>query len=180
MEIKNITTERYNLRKVEKTDCNDIYVILSNTEIIKYLNMDLHTSKQDTLRLIENYLEEYQKGEKFPFAIIEKDTNNFVGVFLIKLDLYDEDCFEFTIYLNKNHWGKGIYTEVLPYMVKFAFEEIKTGNFRGFVKEKNKASSKVLAKSGFILEKVFKVPGLEGKIESYLITKEQYENNIKS
>lgn len=180
MKIENINTKRYILRKVEKEDCDAIYKILSDKDVIENLNMNLHTSKQDTLNLIENYLEEFEKGLKYPFAIIEKDTNSFVGVFLIKLDLYDEDCFEFTIYLNKAHWGKGIYTEVLPYMIKFAFEEIKTGNFRGFVMEKNSASSKVLSRSGFILEKVFEVPGLEEKIESYLITKEQYENNIKS
>ena len=180
MEIKKIVTQRYILRKVEKEDCYEIYKILSNKEVIENLNMELHNSKQDTLNLIDDYLKEYEKGFKFPFAIIEKDTNDFVGVFLIKLDLYDEDCFEFTIYLNKSYWGRGIYTEVLPHMIKFAFEEIKTGNFRGFVMEKNGASSKVLSKSGFVLEKVFEVPGLEGKIESYLITKEQYENNIKS
>ena len=180
MKIENINTERFILRKVEKEDCNEIFEILSDVKGNENLNMDLHTSKQDTLNLIEDYLEEYEKGFKFPFAILEKDTNTLVGVFLIKLDLYDEDCFEFTIYINKSHWGKGIYTEVLPYMIKFAFEEIKTGNFRGFVMEKNKASSKVLLKSGFDLEKVFEVPGLEGKIESYLITKEQYEKNIKS
>jgi len=180
VKIENIATERYVLRKVKKEDFNEIYNILKDSEVIENLNMDLHTSPKDTLKLIEDYLKEYGKGLKFPFAIIEKETSAFVGVFLIKLDLYDEDCFEFTIYLNKSHWGRGIYTEVLPHMIKFAFEEIKTGNFRGFVKEKNKASSKVLSRSGFILEKVFEVPGLEGKIESYLITKEQYEKNIKS
>lgn len=180
MEIKNIVTKRYILRKVEKEDCDGMYDILSDLEVNENLNMDLHISKQDTLDLIKDYLTEYEKGLKFPFAIIEKETDTFVGVFLIKLDLYDEDCFEFTIYLNKAHWGKGIYTEILPYMIKFAFEEIKTGNFRGFVMEKNVASSKVLSRSGFVLEKVFEVPGLEGKIESYLMTKEQYENNIKS
>lgn len=61
-----------------------------------------------------------------------------------------------------------MYTEVLPYMTEFAFKDIGTGNFRGFVMEKNKASSRVLEKCGFELEKIFEVPGLEGKIISYL------------
>ena len=62
-------------------------------------------------------------------------------------------------------------------MTAFSFDEIKTGNFRGFVMEKNIASAKVLEKCGFKLEKIFDVPGLEGKILSFLMTKEDYLNN---
>ena len=84
------------------------------------------------------------------------------------------DCFEFTIYLDKRHWGKGIYTEVLSYMTEVVFDDIHTGNFRGFVMERNVASSRVLEKCGFELEKIFEVPGIEGKIISYLMTSQNY------
>ena len=176
MKIEEINTERYILRKIEKSDCDDVYRLLSNPDIVENLNMNIHTKKEDTESLIEDYLKELKEGKKYPYAIIEKDTKKFIGVFLIKLDLYDEDCFEFTIYLDKDFWGRGIYTEVLPCMEEVAFEKIKTGNFRGFVMEKNKASSRVLEKCDFLLEKVFEVPGIEGKIESYLITKDEYFN----
>ena len=169
--MKEKITQRFILRKVKKEDNKEIFKILSDTETIENLNMDIHKTIEDTNKMLENYLKENEEGTKFPYAIIEKETNNFIGVFLIKLDLYDEDCFEFTIYLKKEYWGKGIYTEVLPYMTEAAFEE---GNFRGFVMEKNVASSRVLEKCNFKLEKVFEVPGLEGKIKSYLITKEDY------
>lgn len=172
--MKEKITQRFILRKVKKEDNKEIFKILSDTETIENLNMDIHKTIEDTNKMLENYLKENEEGTKFPYAIIEKGTNNFIGVFLIKLDLYDEDCFEFTIYLKKEYWGKGIYTEVLPYMTEVAFEEVKTGNFRGFVMEKNVASSRVLEKCNFKLEKVFEVPGLEGKIKSYLITKEDY------
>ena len=172
--MKIIETDRFILRKVEKDDNNYIFEILCDEEVIQNLNMDIHKNIEDTNKLIEDYLLENMKGNKYPIAIVDKKTKKFIGVFLIKIDLFDEDCFEFTVYIGKKYWGKGIYTEVLPYMVKFAFEKIKTGNFRGFVMEKNIASSKVLEKSGFNLEKIFEVPGLDGKIISYLITKEEY------
>lgn len=173
--MKKIETKRFILREVKKEDAEKIYKILSNKNVIANLNMSIHEKIDDTYMLLNDYFSGLEKNTKFPYAIIEKNTNEFIGVFLIKLDLYDEDCFEFTIYLDENFWGKGVYTEVLPYMTKFTFEDIKTGNFRGFVMEKNKASSKVLEKYGFELERIFEVPGLEGKIISYLITKEKYE-----
>ena len=118
-----------------------------------------------------------QIGEKFPFAIIDSTTDTFVGVFLIKLDVFDDDCFEFTVYIKKEYWNHGVYSEILPHMVDFAFTTIKTGNFRGFVIINNKSSSKVLKKSGFRLEKTFTVAGLPEPIESYLITKQEYFNS---
>lgn len=170
-----IETNRFCLRKIELTDSNEVFKILSNPKIIENLNMNIHTSLEDTEKLIKDYLEELEKGNKYPYAIIDKNTQKLLGVFLIKLDLYDEDCYEFTVYINEESWGKGIYTEILPYMTRVAFEVVKTGNFRGFVMEKNKASCRVLEKCGFKLEKIFEVPGLNGKIYSYLKTKSDFE-----
>lgn len=172
--MKIIETKRFILRKVEVKDAEKIYSILSNEKVIETLNMDIQKSIDDTYKLLNSYFYELDKKTNFPFAIIDKESKEFIGVFLIKLDLYDEDCFEFTIYLDENYWGQGTYKEVLPYMIKFAFEDIGTGNFRGFVMEKNIASAKVLEKSGFVLEKVFEVPNIDGKILSFLITKEEY------
>ena len=174
--IDNIETKRFILRQVNINDNEDIFEILSNEKVIPNLNMDIHKSIEDTNNLIKEYEEGLEKNEKFPFAIIDKETKAFLGVFLVKLDLYDEDCYEFTIYLKEDYWGNGIYTEITPYMVKFAFEVINTGNVRGFVKESNIASRKVLEKLGFKLEKIFDVPGINQKIYSYLVINDDYED----
>lgn len=175
--MRTIKTNRFILRELKQEDINNVFEILSNPKVIENLNMKIHKSINDTKILFDEYFEELKKGTKFPYAIINKETEEFIGVFLIKLDLFDEDCFEFTIYLKQEFWGKGTYTEILPYMIKVAFKDIKTGNFRGFVKEKNIASCKVLEKVGFKLEKIFEVPNIEGKIISYLITKDDYNKN---
>ena len=172
--MRDIETKRFILRKVKMEDAEKIYKILSNEKVISTLNMEKHKSIGDTYNMLNSYEEEFSKKTKFPFAIINKETKEFIGVFLIKLDLYDDDCFEFTIYLDEQHWGKGTYKEVLPYMIKFAFEDICTGNFRGFVMEKNLVSAKTLENSGFNLEKIFKVPGINGNILSFLITRQEY------
>lgn len=171
----NIETKRFFLSKIMMEDADEVFKILSNPNIIANLNMEIHKSIDDTRKLIENYLLELKQKTKFPYKIINKKNGEFIGVFLNKLDLYDEDCFEFTIYLNEKYWGQGVYTEVLPYMIDSAFEVAKTGNYRGFVKEFNIASRKVLEKSNLKLEKIFNVPGIEEKIYSYLITKEEWE-----
>ena len=174
-----VETERLVLRKLTKDDSLDVFKILSDSETVKYLNLDAVNNVDDVIKLIEEYLNGYKEGNKFPFAIVDKNTNNFIGVFLIKLDIFDDDCFEFTVYIDKEFWNKGVYTEVLPKMIQFAFENIETGNFRGFVMKNNTASAKVLLKNNFKLEKSFTVEGLPEEIESYLMTKNFYYSNYR-
>jgi ribosomal-protein-alanine N-acetyltransferase len=170
-----IETNRFLLKKVERKYIENIFKILSDREVIENLNMKLLKSLDDTSKLLDEYEKGFEKKEKFPFEIIDKNTNEFIGVFLIKLDYYDEDCFEFTVYLDKKYWGNGVYSEVLPYMERFAFNNIKTNNVRGFVKEKNVVSRHVLEKYGYKLEKIFEVENIDGKIYSYL----KHKNNNK-
>ncbi len=175
-----IETDRFILKLFERENAEKVFNILKNPKVIENLNMNIHTSIDDSIKLIDEYYEGFKKHEKYPFEIIDKNTNEFLGVFLIKLDLFDEDCFEFTIYIDEKYWGMGIYSEVLPYMIKFSFENIGTGNFRGFVMDKNNTSKHVLEKCGFSLEKIFDVEGLDGKIYSYLIKKDDYFRDSQS
>ena len=172
--MNSIVTERFNLRKVDMTDDSEVFAILRDKEVTKYLNLPKIENVRDVRFLLTEYLDGNREGNKFPFAICDKESGKFRGVFLIKLDLFDEDCFEFTIYLKKDAWNKGIYSEVLPYMIHFCFNEIGTNNFRGFVMSNNTASAKVLLKNHFVLEKIFNVEGLTEKIESYLLTRDAY------
>lgn len=177
--IDRIDTKRFVLRKVLSQDRDYIFEILKDEETVKYLNLPKINTLSDVDEIIFEYLRAYEEGKKFPFAIVEKKTNDFVGVFLLKVDLFDEDCYEFTVYINKKHWNRGIYSEVLPEMVKFAFECIGTGNVRGFIMINNKSSARVLKKNSFCLEKTFPVEGLPELIESYLMTREYYNKYIK-
>lgn len=175
MQMRDIKTERLILRQTNLEDKENIFKVLSNPKVIENLNMNLHGNIDDTEKLLEDYFEGIKTGTKFPFTIIDSESGNFVGIFLLKVDLYNEEAFEFTIYLEEDFWGRGFYTEILPYMIELVFENIKTKNFRGYVMEKNISSRKVLEKSNFVLEKIFKVPGIEERIYSFLITKEGYE-----
>jgi len=178
MKLKDIETNRLILKQTTFEDRNEIFKLLSDEEVVRYLNLNIHLDIQDTDNLLKEYFEGMENNTKFPYTIIDKESKKFVGIFLIKLDLYNEEAFEFTIYLSKEFWGKGIYKEILPYMIKVAFEEIKTKNFRGYAKERNIASIKVLEKSNFILEKIFEVDGIEEKIYSFLITEEMYKRMV--
>lgn len=175
-----IETNRFLLNMLELEDHVRVYEILNDEEVTKYLNVGRIKSLDDAKNLVQDYLEGYKNGTKYPFAITSKDRNGLIGVFIIKLDLFDDDCFEFTVFIDKEYWNNGVYSEVLPYMTAVAFDVINTGNFRGFVMSSNRSSARVLIKNGFTLEKTFCVDGIADKIESYLLTHEQYKRGAGS
>ena len=180
LHINQIETNRFLLNMLELDDHVRVFEILNDEEVMRYLNVGRMETLDDARNLVQDYLEGYKAGTKYPFAITSKDENCLVGIFVIKLDLFDEDCFEFTVFIDRKYWNTGIYSEVLPYMTEVAFNVINTGNFRGFVMSNNKSSARVLLKNGFVLEKTFSVDGIADKIESYLLTYEQYMRGVNS
>lgn len=171
-----MNTDRLNLRLVDINDSTDIYNILSNDNVNQNLNMDKPKDINDINELINKYFKHYQDETYEPLAITLRDTNEFVGVFLFKLDLYNEDAYECTIYIDEKFWNKGITTEVMKFMVNYFFNNYKQSNFRGYIMEKNTASARVFEKCNFKLERIFKVDGIDGNILSYLMTREDYFN----
>ena len=171
-----MNTDRLNLRLVDINDSTDIYNILSNDNVNQNLNMDKPKDINDINELINKYFKHYQDETYEPLAITLRDTNEFVGVFLFKLDLYNDDAYECTIYIDEKFWNKGITTEVMKFMVNYFFNNYKQSNFRGYIMEKNTASARVFEKCNFKLERIFKVDGIDGNILSYLMTREDYFN----
>lgn len=174
IEIPTLETARCTLRELVPADADALFEILRDEKTTEFLNLKRPENVSDAEKIIEEYSDGYRRGTKFPFAVVERSRRKLVGVFLIKEDLFDEDCFEYTTYFHRDFWGRGYLSEVFPPMLSFAFEKTGTGNVRGFVMQGNDASAKVCLKNKMILEKIFDVPGIPRKIESYLMTREMY------
>lgn len=175
---KIIETERCIIQDVTIENKNEIYNILSNKEVNENLNIEKPVDEKVIENLMLKYESEYKKGTYEPLAIIDKANKNFIGVILLKLDLYNDDAYEYTSYINPNYKNKGITTEVLKEVTKYFFENYKQNNFRGYIMTKNIASKRVLEKNNFALEKIFNVKGL-GEIYSYLMTRENFKKIYK-
>ena len=65
-----LNTERFILRKTSLNDLDNMFNLLSDSEVVKYLNMNIHKSKEDTRKLLNEYLSHNQEGTKDPFTIL--------------------------------------------------------------------------------------------------------------
>lgn len=76
---------------------------------------------------------------------------------------------ELGYFIGEEHWGKGIATEAIRLMVKYAFEHFKIDRIFARPFGSNLASQRVLEKAGFVFEA--KIPGIlikNGQLEDEL------------
>lgn len=77
---------------------------------------------------------------------------------------------ELGYWLGQNHWGKGIISEAIPMIVKYAFENFDINRIFARPFGSNLASQRVLEKSGFVLEGKFaKTIYKSGRYEDELV-----------
>jgi len=142
------------LRMVELSDCNENYYNWMND---KEINQYMETRwNEQTNESIKSFVEQIRKSDhSYLFAIIYKDKH--VGN--IKIGpihpIYKYADVSYFIG-DKTVWGKGIATEAISIVTKFAFKELNLHKIQAGAFEQNIGSQKALIKAGYKQEGIFK------------------------
>ena len=148
-----LETERFLLRPIQESDAESLFPIASDAEVTKFLRFDQHKTLQDTIDLIKLY----HDHKDIAYSVIEKSTNNYVGVFCLKYNEEDPTDMVLHIYFGRQFWNKGVNSEVLKFFVENSKRLFGLKTLSGYVCEENRASSRVLEKNNFTLVKQFTV-----------------------
>jgi RimJ/RimL family protein N-acetyltransferase len=89
------------------------------------------------------------------FGIFENETFIGIGSIIPQTDIHRMNA-EIGYWIGESYWGKGYGTEAVRQLVRYAFDELKLIRVYASVFESNKASMRVLEKSGFQLEVIIK------------------------
>ena len=149
-------SDRLRFRKIILDDSKEIFLIRSNDDVMKYMDVPRHYSVSDSEKLLRS-IEDFFKNEKgINWAIIEKDSNAFIG-YIGFIRIFSEHCrAEIGYALKPQYWGKGYMYETINRLVKFGFEEMKLHSIEANVNPLNERSKKVLERVGFKKEAHFR------------------------
>jgi ribosomal-protein-alanine N-acetyltransferase len=151
-----LESERLLFRKIVIGDAKDLFLIRSNDDVMKFMDVPRHYSISDAEKLIHSVKESYKKQTGINWAIIENDSNSFAGYFGF-FRLIPEHCrAEIGYALKPEYWGKGYMYETINRMVRFGFNEMKLHSIEANVNPENEKSKKVLEKIGFKKEAYFR------------------------
>lgn len=181
--IYNIETERLILRDFILTDEAALFEMDSNKEVHKYLGNKPSTSILQSREMIQNIRQQYADNGIGRWAVIEKETGNFMGWSGLKF-ITEEwnkhvNFYDVGYRFHPEYWGKGYATESTMAALGYGFNEMKLSVIYGTVNIDNRASRNVLEKCGLKFIEKFDFPLWNVQCDWLKITKEEWLQQTK-
>jgi RimJ/RimL family protein N-acetyltransferase len=161
-----IESERLYCRPFTMDDLDGFHGLNGSEEVMKFIRPVI--SWEQSREKLKNTIEEYlTKPELLRYALVEKNSHEFVGCFVI-FPLENSDDTQLGYSLLPPYWGKGYASEMTGAGLQYIFTVLKLEKIFGVTRKDHIASQRVLIKNGFGLEKQYR----ENEEELYLFKKE--------
>lgn len=155
-----IRTKRLIIRDHILEDLNNLHNLLSNKKTMFYLpeirTKSISESKENLMSAIEEV--NSANREKFFLAIIDEETNEYIGeIGIMKvLNCSEGNVMNLGYFIKESFWGRGIVTEAAEAIISYAFTNLKTFKIETGCIVNNKGSERVMQKLKMTKEADFK------------------------
>ncbi len=160
-----ITTERLILRQLLPSDAEAMFEMDHNPEVHKYLWNKPTETLDETKEIIEYVRKQYLDNGIGRFAVVLKDTNEFIGWAGIKFITEPENgqvnFYDFGYRLNEKFWGKGYATEASYAWLDYGYNQMNIKIMNAYAQSANGASNHILQKIGMTLKEQYLSDGVQ-------------------
>lgn len=148
-----VTTERLILRNLEAEDCEGMYQLDSDPEVHRYLGNNPIQTREQAAEVIQFVQQQYNERGIGRWAVIDKNSGEFLGWCGIKLILEAgyprQNFYEVGYRFRREFWGRGYATEACLACRDWAFNNLEIDVLYGMANIDNAGSLNVLSKCGF-------------------------------
>jgi len=142
---------RIELRSITTSDQENIFLGLSNPEVIKYYGISF-----ETLEATEEQMIWFQNLEKNStgkwWSIFNSETGQFLGAGGFNDLNKDLKKAEIGFWLLPEFWSRGYMQEAMPIICDYGFNELGLNRIEGIVEKENLNCKRAIVKLGFTLE----------------------------
>jgi RimJ/RimL family protein N-acetyltransferase len=157
-----LATERLRLRKPRLEDAAQLARIYGHPETSRYIGYSVGEGIEKTQQKLTRDLETAARGEGFRWLLCERGNDTPIGsVGLFHWNQADRHA-EVGYVLAADQWGRGLMKEVMPALLRYAFDEMRLHRIEARVDPRNAASLRVLTRSGFQREGLLRENFVEG------------------
>jgi len=169
-------TKRLLIRKLEVTDIAIWESFFENNIYLPYLGLDLTlNNKAQSKDWIERQLWRYENNKYGHHALIDKQTNKFIGQCgLLTQEIDHKSETEIGYHIIPEYWSKGYATEAAKKFLDYAFERDLCNSLISIIDIRNVASQNVAKKNGMRKTRKIKYNNLDVYI--YRIEKDDYKS----
>lgn len=150
--MKEITTQRLYLRKMEVLDSPSLFKIWSDPDVTKFMNIAHFTHEGQAIEMIEILEKLAHVNQAIRFSMIELKSNEIIGTCgFNSIDIENAKA-EIGYDIAKVYWGRGYAPEGIDALLSYAFETLELNRIEAKVEPANVNSIKVLQKLNFTFE----------------------------
>jgi ribosomal-protein-alanine N-acetyltransferase len=146
-----ITTERLVLRKLKNDDAVPLSFLRSNEEVNKYIDRQKQTTVPEAVAFIDKILKRIEENESMYWAITLKESDLLIGTACLWNFAEEQALAEIGYELHPIYHNKGLITEAVAAVTKWAFGTVGLKIIVAMLMEGNIKSTKVLLKNNFKL-----------------------------
>lgn len=151
-----IETERLILRRIGMDDANDLFLLRSNEEAVKYLDRPMHSSINETRELIKKIEDNIQQNKAIAWGISLKSKIQLIGTIGYHRIENEHYRAEIGYMIHPDYWRTGLTSEAIKPVINFGFNQMNLHSIEANVNPGNIASIKLLEKHKFTKEAHFK------------------------
>jgi len=145
--------DNYKLRLITKNDVHSFYKLIQNNleklEDTFAGTVSKTRTLEETKEFIDSALNKIVLKLYYPFVIIEKSSDNIIGLIDLKNINWDIPKTEIGYFIDSNYEGKGVSTRSLSAIVGYSFNELKMNKLFLRTTKSNIGSQRVAEKNGF-------------------------------
>ena len=151
-----LETDRLILRKVRRSDADDLFAYARDPEVSRHVLWTAHQSKADSRYFLSQLRRQYRMGWPPTFGIEEKATGRLVGTIGFMQVSSEHACAEVGYSPSRDCWNRGLMTEALDAVLRYAFTTLALNRVEAMHETDNPASGRVMEKNGMRPEGVFR------------------------
>ena len=151
-----LATERLTLRQLTPEDANEIFIIRSNEQVLKFLDRPKAKTMDEARQFIHKVNDGITKNEWILWAITLNNQTKLIGTICFWNLSKERSTAEIGYELMPGYQGKGIMQEALTTVIYYGFENMKVHTLNAYTNPNNLKSIKLLEKNNFIKKVEFK------------------------
>ena len=168
-----LRTERLLLRQLKQTDVNQVYILKSDEDVLRYLGNPKYEDPMEAQRFIDKINKGISTNTWVYWALSIKGSDKLIGTVCLWNLSKDESAADIGYELLPEYQGQGFMLEAVTAALNYAFDTgFKT--VYAILSSDNQNSLKLLKRSGFICKSTFQeFNGLGKKVDMSVYYKEQ-------
>lgn len=149
-----IDCENYNLRQIYDTDREQIYLIYSDIEVLKYQASKEITYIEEADKEIEKFKNGFEKKIFIKWCIADKKNDEMIGLLALHHIDATNNKGQIGYILKREMWNNGIMSSILKKFTVYLFQKGDLDKIEASIHPENRNSIKLAKKLGFVNEEL--------------------------